>query len=221
MAVKADYRLVPTVEQTSVATATSCLIADDHPAVLDSISRYLAASGLTIAATAANGDDAVRKLEQLRPTVAVLDIHMPGLNGLTLIERARAAAPETATIVYTGDADRGVMTDVLDAGARGFVLKEAPLVDLVRAIEMAASGSIYVDPSLTWTLLHGPEVVLSERERQVLRLVGDGLSNDEIAGELFISSDTVRAHLSKACRKLGARTRTQAVVTALRLSLIG
>jgi DNA-binding NarL/FixJ family response regulator len=212
---------VRVTSDTASTAAISCLIADDHPAVVDSISRYLAASGMTICATASNGDDALRKLERCRPQVAVLDIHMPGVNGAALIEQAKKISPETAAIVYTGDADRGGMTDVLDAGARGFVLKEAPLVDLVRAIEMAADGSMYIDPSLTWTLLHGPEVVLSERERQVLRLVAEGMSNDQVAGQLFISSDTVRAHLSKACRKLGARTRTQAVVTALRLQLIG
>jgi DNA-binding NarL/FixJ family response regulator len=137
---------------------------------------------------------------------------------------ARRAAPETAIILYTGYSDRTLLIEALDAGVRGFVLKEAPLADVARAIETVAKGDVYVDPVLAGVLA-GSEAtqnlkMLTQREREVLRLLSDGLRNEEIGRELHIAAETARAHIRNAMRKLSADTRTHAVALALRQSLI-
>jgi DNA-binding NarL/FixJ family response regulator len=133
-------------------------------------------------------------------------------------------APETAVLLYSGVADRGLVSDALDSGARGFALKDAPLEDLGRAVDIVAAGNLYVDPVLAAALAtrSGTErKALSERERQVLRLLAEGGSYAEIGSSLFLSPDTVRSHAQRAMQKLGARTRTQAVAVALRDAVIG
>ena len=141
--------------------------------------------------------------------------------------RALRFGPEdadTAIVFYTAFGDRALLSEALDAGARGFVLKEAPLVDLVRAVERVAGGDAYVDPVLAGVLVSGQLAdrvpALTQRERETLRLLADGLSNEEIGKRLHISPETVRTHVRKAMAKLEADTRTQAVATALRQSLI-
>jgi DNA-binding NarL/FixJ family response regulator len=143
---------------------------------------------------------------------------MPRLAGIELIHALREASPETRIAVYTADADEGIARDVLEAGAVALVLKEAPLADLVRALEAALSGNTYLDPALTKDAKPGGK--LTQRELDVLGLLAEGLQHDEIGRRLGISSETVRTHLRKASDRLGASTRTQAVATALRLGLI-
>jgi DNA-binding NarL/FixJ family response regulator len=156
--------------------------------------------------------------------VAVVDVRMPRLSGIELAKRASMTAPDTSIIFYTAYGDRALLSEALDVGARGFVLKEAPLPDLVRAVERVAAGEAYVDPVLAGILVSSQArdslPSLTQRERDVLRLLADGLSNDEIGKQLFISPETVRTHVRKAMAKLEADTRTQAVATALRQSII-
>lgn len=204
--------------------AVSCLIADDHPAVLEAVAEVLTEHGFTVVGRARDGFEALQKLEARRPRVALVDIRMPRLGGIELARRAATASPETAVVLYTGYGERALLLEAIDAGARGFVLKEAPLPDLVRAIETVAAGGTYVDPVLGGYLAGRPAAErlpnLTQRERDVLRLLSDGLSNEEIGKRLFISPETVRTHVRKAMGKLDADTRTQAVATALRQSLI-
>jgi two-component system, NarL family, response regulator DesR len=203
---------------------TTCVVADDHPPIIDSLSRYLSTAGFTVLATAPDGESALAAIEAHRPVVCVADVRMPRLDGLGLARRAATIAPETAVLLYSGFADRGLVSDALDAGARGFALKDAPLEDLGRAIDLVAAGNLYVDPVLAAALAtrRGSErKPLSERERQVLRLLAEGGSYAEIGGSLFLSPDTVRSHAQRAMQKLGARTRTQAVAVALRDAVIG
>jgi DNA-binding NarL/FixJ family response regulator len=140
------------------------------------------------------------------------------MSAAELLERARRAAPETGFIVYTGYATPAALGDALDAGARGVIVKDAPLPDLVRAIRIVAGGGRYVDAG--FQAGEGVGATLTARERDVLRLLADGLSNEETAKRLFISPETVRTHVQKSMAKLGARTRVEAVATALRRSLI-
>ena len=134
----------------SIAQAQiTCVIADDHPAVLDSVSRVLAAHGIGILATARDGEDAVRAIQEHEPTVAVVDLRMPALSGIGV---ARRIGQHTALILYTGYSDRTLLIEALDAGVRGFVLKEAPLADVARAVETVAKGNVYVDPVLAGVL---------------------------------------------------------------------
>jgi DNA-binding NarL/FixJ family response regulator len=149
---------------------------------------------------------------------------MPRLGGIELTRRAKRSAPTTAVLLYTGYGDRALLTEALDAGVAGFVLKEAPMDDLLRAVQAVANGGTYVDPVLAGTLaassVGGSVPQLTQRERDVLRLLADGLSNEEIGKKLFISAETVRTHVRKAMDKLDADTRTQAVARALRENLI-
>lgn len=202
----------------------TCLVADDHPAVIQAVCEALEMHGLTVTGRARDGEEAIEGIERLKPDIALLDVRMPRLSGIEVARRANRSAPDTAIILYTGYGERALLTEALDAGARGFVLKEAPLAEVVRAVELVAEGRTYVDPVLAGVLSSGVATEkmskLTQRERDVLRLLADGNSNEEIGKKLFISPETVRTHVRKAMAKLDADTRTQAVATALRQSLI-
>jgi DNA-binding NarL/FixJ family response regulator len=202
----------------------SCLVADDHPAILAAVTDFLQEEGVDVVAQARDGSEAFAKIETIRPTVAIVDLQMPELTGIELARRVTEARLPTRVLLYTGHGDRALLSEAVDVGARGYVLKEAPLPDLLRAIATVAAGGTYVDPVLAGALA-APEAAeklpsLTQREREVLRLLADGHTNEEIGKRLFIAPDTVRTHIRKAMRKLEADTRTQAVATALRQSLI-
>ncbi|MGZ8701949.1 MAG: response regulator [Gaiellaceae bacterium] len=200
------------------------VVADDHPAVLRSVCDVLIDAGVDVVGRASNGEEAAAKIEATRPTVAVVDVRMPRLTGIEVAAQVSRTTPETAVILYTAYGDRALLSEALDAGVRGFVLKEAPLQDLTRAVDMVAGGAIYVDPVLAGVLASAESErlpQLTKREREVLRLLADGLTNEEIGKRLFLSPETVRTHVQKAMRRLEADTRTQAVALALRQSLIG
>jgi DNA-binding NarL/FixJ family response regulator len=209
---------------TSSAGDITCVVADDHPAVLEAVAEFLDQAGIDVVARAHDGEEALARIEERNPRVALVDVRMPKLGGIELARRAQRSAPDTAILLYTGYGDRALLTEALDAGVSGFVLKEAPMDDLVRAVRAVASGGTYVDPVLAGTLATSsvgnklPQ--LTQREREVLRLLADGLANEEIGKKLFISAETVRTHVRKAMGKLDADTRTQAVARALRDHLI-
>jgi DNA-binding NarL/FixJ family response regulator len=202
----------------------TCVVADDHPAVLEAVAEFLVQAGIEVIARARDGEEALEKIEQRKPQVALVDVRMPKLGGIEVTRRAQRSTPETSILLYTGYGDRALLTEALDVGVRGFVLKEAPMDDLIRAIQSVATGGTYVDPVLAGTLAASsignklPE--LTQRERDVLRLLADGLANEEIGKRLYISAETVRTHVRKAMDKLDADTRTQAVARALRDRLI-
>jgi DNA-binding NarL/FixJ family response regulator len=207
-----------------MSEAVTCLVADDHPAVLAAVTAFLEDSGIEIVGRAREGAEALELIQARKPQVALLDVRMPRMSGIEIARQSMRTTPETAILLYTGDAEPALVVEALDAGARGFVLKEAPLPDLVRAVETVAEGKTYVDPVLAGVIASA-EVTqkipsLTQREREVLRLLSDGHKNEEIGKQLFISPETVRTHVRKAMTKLEADTRTQAVATALRQSLI-
>ncbi len=202
----------------------SCLVADDHPAVIQAVTDYLSAHDVEVVAQCRDGEDALEQIELLKPGVAILDVRMPRLSGIEVAKKSSRSTPETSVILYTAHGERALLTEALDAGARGFVLKEAPMAEMLRAVELVADGRTYVDPVLAGILSSSAaaeaSLKLTPRERDTLRLLADGNTNEEIGKELFISPETVRTHVRKAMAKLDADTRTQAVATALRLSLI-
>ncbi len=206
---------------TSAALQLTCVVADDHPAVLDSLSRVIEGHGIKVVGRVRDGEDAIRAIDELQPDVAVIDLRMPGMSGM---EVARRVVDRTRVILYTGHSDGALVAEALDAGVRGFVLKEAPIADVARAIQTVGGGSVYVDPVLAGALAanetSGSVKLLSQREREVLRLLADGMRNEDIGQRLHIAAETARAHIRNAMRKLGAATRTQAVATALRQSMI-
>jgi DNA-binding NarL/FixJ family response regulator len=201
-----------------------CLVADDHPAVVEAVSGYLGRSGVDVVGTARDGGQALQLIESLEPDVAVIDLHMPKVSGTDIALRLERTQRKTKVVVYTGYASRPVLMEAMDAGAKGFVLKEAPLPDLLRAVEVVAGGGSYIDSvvagAMTSIASDQPLPSLTQRERQVLRLVANGGSNDEIGKALFISPETVRTHVRRAMAKLAAETRAQAVAEAIRQSLI-
>jgi DNA-binding NarL/FixJ family response regulator len=202
-----------------------CILADDHPAILDAVARFLEeVEGVELVGRAADGARALQLIAELTPDVAVLDIRMPDVGGIEIARRLTEGGSKTAVILYTGASERAVLLEGLDAGARGFLLKEAPLDDLARAIRIVAGGGTYVDAALAGVLA-GPQAAerlytLTKREREVLRLLADGMRNEEVGQRLSISPLTVRTHVKNAMTKLEADTRTQAVARALRESLI-
>jgi DNA-binding NarL/FixJ family response regulator len=207
----------------AVNSKPTCVVADDHPPVLESVSRFLDAHGHRIVGRAGSGQEALALIESQRPLLALLDLRMPDLAGAAVIRRVSRTTPQTFCVVYSGFGDAAILNEVLDAGARGYVLKDAPLDALVRALQTVAGGGMYIDPALADVLIRATparELGLTPRERDVLRLLSDGHSNESIGRELFISPDTARTQLGTAMAKLGVSTRTQAVAKALRDELI-
>jgi DNA-binding NarL/FixJ family response regulator len=207
-----------------MTVATTIVVADDHPAMLAAVSEMLERHGFEIVGRAMDGQQAVELIESTKPQVALIDIRMPHLSGIEVAVRVVASSPDTSIIFYTAYGDRALLSEALDVGARGFVLKEAPLSDLVRAVQTVIAGEAYVDPVLAGFLVSGDVATqlpaLTQREREVLRLLADGRANEEIGKQLHISPETVRTHVRKAMAKLDADTRTEAVATALRQHII-
>lgn len=204
--------------------ATTVVFADDHPAIIDAVGRYLAGAGFEVLATVRHGEAALSAVQEHKPMVCLADVQMPKMNGVELTRRLGAAAPETRVLLYSGVADPALASQALEAGARGFALKDAPLQELARAIRVVSGGGLYIDPVIAAPLALGRSDeaahVLTKRERAVLQLLAAGKSYGEIGIELFLSPNTVRAYGQRAVIKLGAQTRTEAVAIALRAGLI-
>jgi DNA-binding NarL/FixJ family response regulator len=147
---------------------------------------------------------------------------MPGMDGLAATKEITDTVPETAVLIFTAYSERSLLGRGLESGARGYILKEAPHQTLLRAIEKVAAGEGYVDPALMPSFLNGKDrdEMLTAREREILQLLADGMSNADVAGRLFISQETVKSHVRHILAKLEANTRTHAVATALRTAII-
>lgn len=200
-----------------------CLVADDHQAMRDGLATILGTvPGIEVVGRACDGAEALELTARHHPDVAVLDVRMPGKSGLDCCRELQGASAETAVLLYTADADRRLVEEAFEAGARGIVLKSAPVADLVRAITTVAAGGAYVDAALGGTLMAHPPLAnpLSGRERQVLQLVADGWTTDAVAGNLKLSRATVRSYVEQAMAKLEARNRPNAVAIGLRRGFI-
>jgi DNA-binding NarL/FixJ family response regulator len=203
------------------------LIADDH-AVVRSGLRQLAATldGVELVGEATNGEEAVALCEERVPDVVLMDLEMPVLDGIDATRRITASDRRIAVVVLTSFSDRERILGALDAGAIGYVLKDAEPDELERAVRAAARGEAPLDPRAGRALLQArnaasPLDALSEREREVLEMVARGLPNKLIARELSISEKTVKAHLTKVFRAIDVTDRTQAALWAERHGLGG
>jgi DNA-binding NarL/FixJ family response regulator len=200
-----------------------CIVADDHPALLAALTQFLTEHGFEVAYAAGDGAAALAAAERLRPEVALLDYRMPQPGGAELVRRLKAVSPQTEVAVYTAEADRALVEEARAAGASAVILKEAPLADVVRALESIRAGRPYLDAAIAARALgvRGDDpAALTPRQSDVLRLLADGLTHEQVGQRLQISAETARTHLRKACERLGAPTRTSAVARALRLGLI-
>lgn len=211
---------------TSPATI-SCLIVDDHVATRTGIKAILNGErGIKVVGEAGTADAAVSLAARRRPDVIVMDLKLgAGMAGFDATRRVLAANPSIGVLLFTAYGERHLLAEGLDSGARGFVVKSAQPDEVVRAVRILARGGAYVDPSLSSELVRGPSMGqlagLSDREREILGLLAEGVANKDIAARLFLSPETVRTHVRNAMRKLDADTRTQAVALAIREQLIG
>ena len=205
------------------ASPPRCVVADDHPALLLAVSDYLEQHGFAVVGSAHDGEGTVAAAEREQPELALVDYRMPRAGGAQLVRRLKAASPGTEIAIYTAEADDVLVEEALAAGASAVVLKEAPLADIVRALSSIREGRPYVDAVLAGSSLRPAAEgarPLTPREADVLRLLAEGLSHEQVGRRLGISAETARTHLRKACERLGAATRTQAVAQAIRLRLI-
>ncbi|MEV4496734.1 response regulator transcription factor [Micromonospora arborensis] len=195
------------------------LIVDDHPVVRDGLrGMFTGDPGFEVVGEAADGSEALTLVATLQPDVVLMDLRMPGMDGVTAIGRlARSGSAARVLVLTTYDTDADVLP-AIEAGATGYLLKDAPREDLVRAVRAAARGESVLAPSVAGRLmgrLRTPvEEPLSQRELEVLTLVARGASNREAASQLFISEATVKTHLLHLYAKLGVNDRAAAVATA-------
>ena len=200
----------------------TCLIADDHEVVREGLRLSLSrAPHIRVIGEASDGESAVALAERRRPDVVIMDIRMPGMDGLEATKQLKKRLPDAAVLIFTAYGERSLLVRGLESGARGYLLKEASNETLVRAIEKVASGEGYIDPALMPSFLsRDTQDILTPREREILKLLADGMSNGDVAAKLFISQETVKSHVRHILAKLEADTRTHAVAIALRESII-
>lgn len=200
----------------NAGAAIRLLIADDQALVRGALGALLELEpDLAVIGMASEGAEAVRLAEELRPDVCLMDIQMPGMDGVEATRRIREVSEGTRVLVVTTFARPGYLRSALDAGASGFIVKDTPAEQLAEAVRQVHAGLRVLDPALAADSLFDGANPLSDRERQVLRLAADGRSAAAIAAEVFLSAGTVRNHLSAAIGKTGAANRAQAVRIAL------
>src|SRR5438105_3843093 len=223
-------RVVPRRRKPGIQSASpmaepeiTVLIVDDHEVVREGLRLSLSrAPRVRVIGEASDGESAVALAERRRPNVVIMDVRMPGMDGLEATKLLTAQDPNVAVLIFTAYSERSLLSRGLDSGAKGFILKEAPHETLVRAIEKVHDGEGYVDPALMPSFLTGKdkEDMLTGREREILQLLADGMSNADVATKLFISQETVKSHVRHILAKLEADTRTHAVAIALRAAII-
>ncbi|HEX4009529.1 MAG TPA: response regulator transcription factor [Solirubrobacteraceae bacterium] len=211
------------------------IVVDDQGLVREGLMTLLAAAAdIDPVAAATNGEEAVALVARHRPDVVLMDLRMPGLDGVEATRRIRATAPDTEVVVLTTHADEASILDALNAGARGYLTKDAGIAEISRAVHAAAGHQTLLDPVVQSRLLEaagaaarpGPRPGplpddLTPREAEVLSLIARGLSNAEIAAALVISDATVKTHINHVFAKTGARDRAQAVHYAYTHGLAG
>jgi DNA-binding NarL/FixJ family response regulator len=227
-----DRRELLIVED-QAGTEGKVLIVDDHDLFRTGLRALVEESGFE-AADAASGEAALRRVAELRPDVVVMDLNMPGMSGIEATRRLSDVVPETPVLILTISNDDARVIEAIRAGARGYLLKDAPLEDILTGIRAAAAGQAMIAPRIAGALFDHvrdaeeapasevppPGPSLSPREQEVLELVGEGCDNAEIAQRLYLSQSTVKNHVSRLLEKLGAENRVQAAVYGIRRGLV-
>ena len=208
-------------------TRLRILLVDDHITVRHGLKLLIDAEpDMGVIAEASDGEAAVQRALQLTPDVIVMDISMPGMNGLVATRKLKQLLPRVAIVTLTRHADDAYLQELLRAGASGYVLKQSAPTELLQAIRAASAGHHYLDSALTARVTAGflgrqgkreaqPSALVTERESEVLRLIASGYSNKEIAGRLSLSVKTVEAHKANAMRKLDLTGRIDIVKYAV------
>jgi len=207
------------------------LIVDDHPVTREGLRTALELSDevVVVVGEAATGEEAVERARELTPDVVFMDVRMPGMDGIEATRRIRQAAPTTKVILITIDESRGAISEAIQAGVSGYLLKDASPDALVDAARNAIEGNAVIHPQLTKTFIEEVRLgeaeqpksaPLSKREREILQKVADGSTTRQVASELGISPHTVKTHLERIFEKLGANDRAQAVAIAIRTGIV-
>jgi DNA-binding NarL/FixJ family response regulator len=205
------------------------VLADDHPAVRQGFALILDAfPDVQVVAQAASADDLLAAIVAVAPDVAVVDIDMPGIDGLEAVRRVHARHPEVRCLILTVHAERTFVRQAAAAGGSGYLLKSGSPTDLVRGIVEVAAGRAALHPSVTQYLVdeiaggaeEKEDKALSRRENDVLQLMARGMDTRQIAAELGISAQTVKTHVARLYTRMGTRDRTQTVASAIRRGLV-
>jgi NarL family two-component system response regulator LiaR len=205
------------------------LIADDHPLMRNALSALLQdEADLKLVGTAANGNEAVKQAGALKPDVTVLDLMMPDKSGIDALNEIRANDPDAHVLVLTSSTDDAMVLAAIHAGALGYLIKDALPPEVLKAIREVGRGNSYLPPPVALKLAQSirreredaPVEPLTERELDVLKLIGQGSSNKEIAETLVLTEGTVRTHVHNILGKLGLKHRTQAVLYAVREGIV-
>jgi len=209
------------------------LVVDDHAVVREGIKMVLGSDPeLEVVGEASSGEEAIEKVRELEPSVVVMDIGMPGLSGFEATRRIKQSHPDVKVLALTVHDSEAYVFQMLQAGATGYVVKRAPAADVISAVKEAYRGEAVLHPSVAKLLIRdylsrvekGEEAsydLLSDREREILKLIAEGETNKEIAEMLFLSIKTVQAHRANLMRKLGMHDRTELVKYAIRKGIIG
>ena len=204
------------------------LIVDDHPVTREGLRTALGLSEDVVVGEAASGEEAVDQARELTPDVVFMDVRMPGMDGIEATRRILEAAPTTKVILITIDESRSAISQAMQAGVSGYLLKDSSADALVDAARNAVEGNAVIHPQLTKTFFEearkgesAPDTTpLSKREREILQRVADGATTKQVATDLGISPHTVKTHLERIFEKLGANDRAQAVAIAIRMGIV-
>jgi DNA-binding NarL/FixJ family response regulator len=200
--------------------APLCLIVDDHPVVRAGVRAVLEQAFDKVEIADAESIDSVGDATSGTPDVVIIDPWRAGVDVADIVSRLRTQV-QAPIVVFTSDGGARLLSEALKAGVKGYVRKDSPSEDLVRAIEAARAGEFYVDPGLSSTIvLDDADRTLSARQREILQMLADGMQTDAVAEKLGLSTETVRTHTKRILAKLEASTRTQAVAIGIRHGLI-
>lgn len=200
----------------------SVLLVDDHAVLRQALACVLRAHGMVVVGETGDAETALSSTLRLRPSVVVMDISMPGTDGIEATRRLLAADARQRVVMLTGQTDSDVVQQAWRAGAAGYLTKDSELAEVIVAIRRAANGERVISPRVAAAIEHcrHEQPVLSRREEELLQLIANGMATSEVAACLIISQKTVKNHLASIYDKLQARDRTQAVLTAMRLGIV-
>jgi DNA-binding NarL/FixJ family response regulator len=200
------------------------VLIEDHQALREGLELLLDREGLDVVGTAGTAAEGRVLVEELAPDVALVDIRLGEDSGITLTGELIDGDPERRIVLYTGSADVDLLISGLDSGARGYALKDGTPAELTAALHLVAEGGTYVDPRLHSSLLSRKATqsqrMLSKREREIMDLLAQGMTGEQVAEHLFLSPETIKTHIRNAMNKLEANTRVHAIAIALREGFI-
>ncbi|MFN8015000.1 MAG: response regulator transcription factor [Acidimicrobiia bacterium] len=211
---------------------TKVLLVDDHKLVRQAVKRALTDNGYDVVGEAGDGEEGIRLVEEFSPDIVMLDITMPVMDGLSALKIIKSSKPETRVVMLTMHGEAAVVNQAINSGASAFMTKDAPMSEVIEVVNKVAHGELLTSSIAQQLLDTGSNTpaddsvvdadtgILTKRETEILQLIADGRSTNDVATDLFISVKTVKNHLASIYEKLDARDRTQAVLTGVRTGII-